>query len=179
MKTFQWIKGDDAGKVVKWDGTIEEVPGVGNFLVFADKSRANESLLNDFILEIANENDLILLPEPKPLPAEKNLPMQRVQLESAPVAQQIEKSASPMHRLLSESKKTKTTVTISLVADMPPTDLMRVLADSYEDGEQQILEFISSTLNVEELKKQVAKQIWLTAFSSNQKRKRNTAHETA
>jgi hypothetical protein len=179
MKTFQWIKGDDAGKVVKWDGTIEEIDGVGNFLVFSDSTRANESLLNDFILEIANENDLILLPEPKPLPRENNPPMQRVQLESAPISQQIEKPVSPMHRLLAESRKTKTTVNISLVSDMPPTDLMRVLADSYDDGEQQILEYISANLNVEDLKAQVAKQVWLAAFSTPTKRKRNPIHETA
>lgn len=163
-KIYQWIKGDDAGKVVKWDGDIDEVDGVGNFLMFTDGSRANETLLGDFFMEIADENDLILMPEPKGLPPENNPPMQRVLAQPVTTRVTIENPVSPMHRLLSESKKKKTTVNVAILADMPPVELMKILADSYDDGEKQVLEYIESTIDIKDIKAQISKQIWLSAF---------------
>lgn len=175
IKTYQWVKGEDAGKVVKWDNVsfFDEALDM-NFMVFQDGSRANATLLNDFFMEIPNENELILMPDPKPLPVQQNPPLQRVNLETAPAKPEIEKTISPMHRLLHESKKTKSTVSVAIVADMPPVELMKVLADSYDDGEKQVLAYISSTINVEDVKEQIAKQIWLSAFTASAKRTRKT-----
>lgn len=177
-KVYQWIKGDNAGKVVKWDGTIEEVDGLGNFLIFTDGTRGNETLLNDFFVELASEDDLVLYDESKmtTVPAPKQQPPAvPVHAISTPVQALVK---SPIHQLLAESKKTKTTVSLGLVADMPPVELMRVLSDSYDDGEKQVLDFIATTLDIEDIKKQIAKQIWLSAFSSKpQKRQRNVKEE--
>jgi len=166
-KIYQWIKGDDAGKVVKWTGDIVTDESLGmNFLIFEDGTRANETLIGDFFMEIENEEDLILIPEPKGLPPENNPPMQRVFAQPASATSNvvIEKTESPMHRLLSESKKKKTTVNVAILADMPPVELMKILADSYDDGEKQVLEYIESTIDIKDIKAQISKQIWLSAF---------------
>ena len=174
-KIYQWVKGDYAGKVVRWEGKIEEVEGVGVFLIFNDGTRANENLLNDFFLEINSEDDLILMPESKYLPPENNPPLQLVtETPKVPTSTAV---VSPIHSLLLESKKTKTTVNIGLVVDMPPSELMRVLADSYDDGEKKVLEYIATTLDVEDIKQQIAKQVWLSAFTNKPKRQRNAQKE--
>lgn len=165
IKTYQWIKGELAGKVVTWDNVsfYDEAMDM-NFMVFQDGSRANASLLNDFFIEIHDANDLMLIPEipQEPLPVEINPPLQRVKLESTPIVQKIEQTQSPMHVLLHESNKKTLTINTDIQVDIPPIELMKVLSSSYADGEQQVLNYITSTINIEDIKKQISKQIWLT-----------------
>ena len=87
------------------------------------------------------------------------------------VVQQVE---SPIAKLLKDSKKTKSSIGISIVVDIPPIDLMKVLSDSYDDGEKQVLDYLSASLNVEDIKRQIAHQIWVNSF----KKKKTTRNET-
>ena len=175
-KTFQWIKGEDAGKVIQWDGeSTDYVDGVGNFLIFVDGTRANESLLDDYFMEVASGNaeDLILLPDEKEAP--QVAPKQTIITTSR--TENPAPTVSAIHTLLAESKKVKSTVEVSLVADMPPAELMRILAESYEDGEKQVLDYIATTLDIEDIRKQIAKRVWIEAFTHNKKKQRNVKRE--
>jgi hypothetical protein len=175
-KIFQWVKGDRVGEIVEWEGEIVSEEGV-NFLVFQDGSRGNEALLGEFFLEINSINEPMIDAEfMKPqesqrmIPRETNPPLQRVEA-AMPTAVKVH----PISTLLADSKKTKTTVNISLVAEIPPIELMRVLADSYDDGQEQVLNYLSNTIDLEDIKKQIAKEIWLHAFKT---RKTVKKHET-
>ena len=176
-KIFQWVKGDRVGEIVEWEGEIISEEGI-NFLVFQDGSRGNEALLGEFFLEINSINEPLIDAEfMKPqesqrmIPRETNPPLQRVEA-APPTAVKVH----PISTLLADSKKTKTTVNISLVAEIPPIELMRVLADSYDDGQEQVLNYLSNTIDLEDIKKQIAKEIWLHAFKT---RKTVKKHETA
>lgn len=174
IKTFQWIKGDKAGEFVKWDGTILNDGGM-KFLIFEDGSRGNEELMGDYFMEVENEaNGFIdaemMKAQPNSLPKENNPPLQRVKpAEPTPV------QLSPIAKLLKDSKKNKSTIDIEIVVDIPPADLMRILAESYDDGEKQVLEYLASNVDAEDLRIQIAKQVWLQAFKSKTKQKRNEA----
>lgn len=176
IKTYQWIKGDNAGRVVTWEGKTEEIEDLGNFYIFTDGSRANDILLNDWIVEVASANvqDLMLLPEGKELPVPAAVATTKPAVMAAPI-----ETLSPIAKLLADSKKVKSAIDVSLVADMPPAELMRILADSYEDGEKQVLDYIANTLDVEDICAQIAKKVWLEAFNYNKKKTRNVRKETS
>ncbi len=209
IKYFQWVKGDDAGKVVEWHGNIINTEEGSPMLVFEDGSQGAENLLNDYLLEVnsPNEYDLILLPEPKTtpvtptqqkravqygddgtgdviiakppigwtpgqdaLPRESNPPLQRVAVAEPPL--------SLIAKLLTDSKKNKVTISMELTVEVPGTDLMKVLSESYEDGEEQILQYLSDNIDTANIKKDVAMQIWQQSFNYK-KRQRNGKKEQA
>jgi hypothetical protein len=162
-KTYQWLKGDRIGQRVKWLGDIAQDNGL-NFLVFTDGSRGNEDLIGDYFVEILDDSgyeDPILKETEKALPSDVNPPLTRVDT--------VQK-ASPIGALLNSSKKTKTSVSVGVVVDMPSIDLMRVLSDSYENGEDHVKEYLANSINMEEVRQQIATQIWIQAFSKKKKR---------
>lgn len=175
-KLYQWLKGDKVGDIVEWQGDIVSENGL-NFLVFTDGSRGNESLMGDFYIEIPNRDepfiDINLMKgEPVRFPQDNNPPLTRVQ----PNQNQIPVRAvetNPISKLLGDSKKTKTTVDISLIVDMPPSDLMKVLSESYEDGEKQVLQYLADTVDINNIQKQIAEKIWQQLFTKRKRKKIN------
>lgn len=171
-KTFQWLKGDRAGEFVKWEGEIVNDGGM-NFLLFEDGSRGNEELMGDYFMEVANEENgfvdsEMMKAQPNNIPRENNPPLHSVK---QPEPMQL----SPIAKLLKDSKKSKSTINIEIVVDIPPADLMRILSESYEDGEKQVLEYLASNVDAEDLRIQIAKQVWLQAFKSKTNKKRHEA----
>lgn len=161
LTTYQWVKGDRAGDVVKTDGTILQEGDI-NFLMFTDGTRCNENLLGDFILEVASENeeDLILLKEiaPEPLTRVTTTPTPPAVEKKPPV----KKSESPLVSLLSTAKKSPKKIKIEVTIDVPPYDLIRVLASSFDDGNEQILNYLTSTFTpemIDEITKKAALDI--------------------
>lgn len=186
LKTFQWIKGEKAGSFVKWGGDIKDEDGM-NFLLFEDGTRANEELLGDYIMEVPNENEPFYVTDSmeekyeKDRQAMNNLdttarpyPVQQENFHTPGNLQVVQQPESPIAKLLKDSKKTKSSIGINIVVDIPPVDLMKVLSDSYEDGEKQVLDYLSGSLNVEDIKRQIAHQIWVNSF----KKKKTTRNET-
>ena len=174
IKTFQWIKGDKAGEFVKWNGEILNDGGM-SFLVFEDGSRGNEELLGDYFMEVLNEENgfvdaNMMRAQPNSLPLENNPPLHRVK-HTEPEPSQL----SLIAKLLKDSKKIKSTIEIEIVVDIPPADLMRILAESYDDGVKQVLEYLASNVDAEDLRNQIAKQVWVQAFKSKTKQRRNEA----
>jgi hypothetical protein len=170
-KTYQWLKGDRAGQRVKWIGDIAQDNGL-NFLVFTDGSRGNEMLIGDYFIEILDdtgfEDPAISKIKEIRMPQDANPPLTRV--EGPITYASSTPAASPISSLLNGSKKTKTSITVGVVVDIPSIDLMRVLSESYEKGEEQVKDYLSNSINVEEIRQQIATQIWIQAFSKKKKR---------
>ena len=176
MKYYQWIKGDNAGKVVTWTGeTYNDEVLETNYILFTDGSRANTEIVGDFLLEVDSEKveDLILQDELKPVVQQKNINREVIK-EAVKEIVREEIKMSPIHQVLSDSKKTKTTVSVSIVVDIPPPNLMSILTETYPGGEDEVLRYISNSINIESVREQIAKQIWLTAFDINKIQKRKT-----
>jgi hypothetical protein len=178
-KLYQWIKGDRMGEIVEWEGTIIQEDGM-NFLIFNDGTRGNENLMGDFYMEIPHRNEPFIdmemaAPQGNRLPKESNPPLTRVQ-NDFPTPGNFESAQQPISaisKLLNDSKKTKTTVKITIIADIPPTDLMKVLSESYDDGEKQVLDYLSANVDIGDVKNQIAKQIWEQVFTKKKQTRRN------
>lgn len=179
-KLYQWVKGDRIGEIVEWEGNI--VNDGANFLIFKDGSRGNESLIGDYFLEIPSREEpffdmSMAAPSPNTLPRESNPPLTRApneftQLENFEAKPQ---PVSAISKLLNDSKKSKTTLKLTIITDIPPTELMKVLSESYDDGEKQVLDYLSENVNVSDVKNQIAKQIWEQVFTKKKSVRRNEA----
>jgi hypothetical protein len=174
VKTYQWTKGDKMGNVVKTIGEKFIEDNI-EYLVFNDGSMINTSIMNEYLIEIPSESEAMLLSDIAPAP------MQRVEKKKptpapAPQVHQVQEAdLSPLEKLLLDSKKTKEVFTIDLEIDLPSIELMKVLADSYNDGEEQILKFLASSIKFEDIKEKIAGQIAEKAFNRKPKttKKRN------
>lgn len=183
QKWFQWVKGDHVGKIVEWTGEIiyDEHLEI-NFLMFKDGSRVNEELLGEWIIEIAQPG-LGTTAQP---PVKKEPRVKTSTPPEQPVGKIPETDAtpiSPVYQILKDSKKSKVTINISLLVETPPANLMSVLAETYQDGEDKVLDYISQSINIDDLKQQIARQIWLSAFEperkiSNQKKTKRNGNES-
>jgi len=180
-KLYQWVKGDRLGDIVEWEGDIINEDGL-NFLIFKDGSRGNESLMGDYFLEIPSREETFIdmnmaAPAPNTFPRESNPPLTRVP-NDFPQPGNFEATPQPVSaiaKLLNDSKKTKTTLKITIIADIPPPDLMKVLSESYDDGEKQVLDYLSANVDVSDVKNQIAKQIWEQVFTKKKPVRRNEA----
>ena len=181
IKTYQWIKGEKAGDVVKSNGdTILE--GNIEFLIFTNGSRCNTSLLGDMLVEVASENpdDLLMMsnemaPQPVVVEQPKVSKPKPVERKEPQIAQKTHSIESPLVSLLSSSKKTKEKVIITVDVELPPADLLKVVAASFDEGEKQILNYLINGLSAEQneaIRKQIAETIMTTIFGKEIKTKK-------
>jgi hypothetical protein len=168
VKTYQWTKGDKMGDVVKSIGETFIEDNI-EYLVFNDGSMVNTALINEFLMEIPSESEAMLMHDLAPTPMQRRTPPPPKQQPQVNYVQEVE--LSPLERLLLDSKKTKETFSIDLKIDLPSIELMKVLASSYDDGEEQVLRFLASSIKFEDIKENVAEQIKKKAFAKESKPK--------
>jgi hypothetical protein len=166
VKIYQWTKGDKQGQVVKSIGEKFIEDNI-EYLVFNDGSMINTALMGEFLIEIPSEDEAMLMQDLAPEPMKRvERPKQQAPVQTNYV-QQVE--LSPLERLLLDSKKTKETFSIDLKIELPSVELMKVLAASYDDGEEQVLRFLASSLKFEDIKDSIAAQIKQKAFAKEPK----------
>ena len=177
IKTYQWIKGENIGDVVKSNGdTLLE--GNIEFLIFTNGTRCNTALITEYLQEIPSDHidDLILLPnEFKVVDPIKDVTKKKDlnKLPTNVVVSNLEKpmlpitSDSPLVALLSTSKKRKEKINIDVEISLPPTDLLKVVAASFDDGEKQIFDYLVNELassQITIIRNQIAETIMATVF---------------
>jgi len=173
IKTYQWIKGEKAGDVVKSTGDTILESNI-EFLIFTDGSRCNTSLLGDMLIEVASDSpdDLMMMtnemvPQPKIIKAPNPKPVNNITHNKTLPLPEVQQTDSPLIALLSSSKKTKEKVGITVEIELPPADLLKVVAASFEDGEKQIFDYLVNGLSPkqnEAIRKQIAQTIMSTIF---------------
>jgi len=132
---FQWIKGENIGKFVRSTGkTLKD--GLDEYIVFEDGTQCNSTLIGEWIIPMD-------VPSPSPQKPVVADSVQPTQPESVP-----QKSLSnPVHDLLQKSKKKPTKIRLEITIDMPSEDLIRIVSDSYDDGEAHIQNYLISTVD--------------------------------
>jgi len=172
-KYYQWIKGDNAGTIETWETGSTDFDGELTFTVFKSGRQINQSLLQEYLIEIPSvrepvvDADFMSLNAPqrsaKPLPRESNPPLQKV---NAVVVE-----ANPVFSILEKSIKTETNQTLKITLNLPPRDLIKVVASSFDDGQTTVLDYLVSQIPVEDLQKQIKEQLKQSLFVEKNKKK--------
>lgn len=171
---YQWLKGDNSGIIETWENGSTDNDGEMTFLVFKSGRQVNQALLSEYLIEIpsiyepAVDTDFMNIksaPKPvKQLPRENNPPLQKVK--------QIVSETNPVFSILEKSIKTEVNQTLKITLNLPPRDLIKVVASSFDDGQTTVLDYLISQIPVEDLQNQIKEQLRQTLFTEKT-RKRN------
>jgi len=191
--SFSVIKGQDVGTIVKWNGDIWKNQEDGNnYMIFSDGSQlmehevsthfkylgkvadASSSTIpsqqsqNTIVARPGQEGVEIMKPPPGYKPKASEPFIQGAAKEVA--VKKEEKIVSPIEKLLQDSLKKSLSLQVSIKVDIPPTELLKVLSDSYDDGYEQVINFLAKNLIEANIGKQVAEEIWSTVVANKEEK---------
>jgi len=159
---FQWIKGENAGGVEYFSHMVEE--GSIEFLVFKSGLRLNKKLLNEFV-ETFPISPVNLGETPSDIPKinSKSEVNSINYTKNSPLGVKVNK-ASPIYGLLSKQKPNMVDVDISIKINLPPKELYSVLTNSFDGAREEIVDYVISSLNIDDIKKSLSDSILNTYY---------------
>jgi len=152
---FQWIKGERMMNIEKFSNVVQN--GDMFFLEFKSGSRINYEILEEYMTWY-------------PEPARKEIPVETPRQQAASVTQiqfddkgsQSTKSgleSSPIYSLLKRQKKNDVEVSLNIKIPLPSKDLFSVLVSSFDDAENEIIQFIIDSIDIEDIRNTLSKSI--------------------
>jgi len=160
---FQWIKGEQAGRIEKYSG-IGETNGM-KFLNFQGGGRINLEILREF---------MDIFPSTPVQFEELNVPKSNPPVSSQPSSSskkgsvnsvdygktvQVGVEESPIYKLLKKQKPNWVNVNISLKLNLPTKSLYNVLISSFADAETEIANYVTEGVDIEDIKEAIAESI--------------------
>lgn len=152
VPAYQWVKTELTGTVCYFsditfgDGVL--------FVEFTDGSRINYNLLDEMMVKLDSVDQALDI---NTQPVSLNQPVNQIgQAIIRPVAAIKE---NPIHSLLKKQKPNGVGVDISLELNMPPKDLYKVLESSFDNAQDEIVEFIVADINIDNIRASVKEAI--------------------
>ena len=142
---YKWTKGDNDGEICEYEDLFKDPTSGIIWINFKGGSRINYLLLNDFMLQIepsaVKEGAIEQL---------ASLPMRNVMLSDNKA--KVTLPDNPIVSLLQKQKPNWVEVGINLKLNLPTKNLYNVLTSSFEDAEEEIIEFVVRDLDIELIK---------------------------
>ena len=142
---YKWTKGDNDGEICEYEDLFKDPTSGIIWINFKGGSRINYLLLNDFMLQIepsaVKEGAIEQL---------ASLPMRNVMLSDNKA--KVTLPDNPIVSLLHKQKANWVEVGINLKLNLPTKNLYNVLTSSFEDAEEEIIEFVVRDLDIELIK---------------------------
>lgn len=162
---FQWIKGDDMGSIESY----KNVASVGDdfFVEFSSGKRMNTNLLDEFLMyyPAPPKQDLGISAEY----VEINKPSSVTSIVYSDSSSGNQSDESPIYKLLKKQKKNSVEVSIKLKLNLPSKELYGVLSSSFDDAERDIIDFVLSGVDIDDIKASLADSIKQTYYVSDKK----------
>lgn len=156
---FQWIKGDDMlGTELFKDVSIS---GDNMFIEFQSGKRINSDLLEEFMTYFpasprAPQN--ISQPDIQVLPTvHKTSSVTDIAYDDQ--SQKRGNENSPIYNLLRKQKKNVVEVSIKIKLNLPPKDLYGVLSSSFDDADNEIINFVLDGVDIDDIKTSLGESI--------------------
>jgi hypothetical protein len=154
---FQWIKGDNFMGVVNFDRVTQQ--GDDFFVNFQDGSRIKYDILEEWMtwypappkLEIKNEQ-----PNQNKQQAQASVTSIKYEEDSQSVSSSKE---SPIYNLLARQKKKDVDIELKIKVPLPSKDLFNVLVSSFDDAENEIIEFIIDSIDIDQIRNTLSSSI--------------------
>jgi len=143
---YKWTKGDNSGDVCEYENIFKD-PTTGIIWVnFRGGSRINYSILHEYMMQV--EQSAIVHTEPRI--QQPQVPVRNVMVSDAKIKPaQVD---NPIVSLLQKQKPNWVEVGIDLKLNLPTKSLYNVLSASFEDAEEEIIEFVVKDLDLELIK---------------------------
>lgn len=166
-KDFQWLKGDQMGSVEKYQDVIQDSSTGMTFVCFTGGGRMNIELLQEYMDMFPAQgvnfepvsNGQPGLPEITPTIAstQQHKPNRAV-VETNQVSD-VEIEESPIYKLLKKQKNNWVSVSISLKLNLPPKSLYSVLVSSFDEAENEIIDYVTEGIDIEDIRSALGKSI--------------------
>jgi hypothetical protein len=162
---FQWIKGDDVGSIESY----KNVAAVGDdfFVEFVSGKRMNTNLLDEFLMYYPAPPKRDLGISAEFVEINKPSSVTSIVYSDSPVRNQSDES--PIYKLLKKQKKNSVEVSIKLKLNLPSKELYGVLSSSFDDAEKEIIDFVLSGVDIDDIKASLADSIRQTYYVSEKK----------
>ena len=162
---FQWIKGDDVGSIESY----KNVASVGDdfFVEFTSGNRMNTNLLDEFLMYYPAPPKQNLGISAEYIEINKPSSVTSIVYSDSPAGNQSDES--PIYKLLKKQKKNSVEVSIKLKLNLPSKELYGVLSSSFDDAEKDIIDFVLSGVDIDDIKASLADSIRQTYYVSDKK----------
>ena len=169
-KDFQWLKGDQMGSVERYQDVVQDQSTGMTFVCFTSGGRMNIELLQEYMdmfpaQKVNFETVPAIqpsLPEPSPLqttqPFNQSHKPNRAVVETNQVSE-VEIEESPIYKLLKKQKNNWVSVNISLKLNLPPKSLYSVLVSSFDEAENEIIDYVTEGIDIEDIRSALGKSI--------------------
>lgn len=155
---FQWIKGDFSGSQEFFHSL--EIEGELTFIRFESGNRLNLDLVPDYLesfpLSRKEPSRIDKNEHTNPVLNKKSAEINSVQYHRSEIKPS---KNSPIYDLLGKQKPNMVDVNISIKLNLPPKDLYSVLVSSFEEAEDDIIEYIVSSIDIDDIKKAISSSI--------------------
>jgi hypothetical protein len=142
---YKWTKGDNSGTVCEYESVFKDPTSGIIWINFKGGTRINYSLLNEYMMQI--DSSSIVQTQPV---IEHQVPVKNVMLSEGKA--KIKVPDNPIVSLLEKQKPNWVEVGINLKLNLPTKNLYNVLISSFDDAEEEIIEFVVKDLDIEIIK---------------------------
>lgn len=151
---YQWLKTERAGTITEFLNVAIEQDGA-MWVEFMDGSRIKYELLNEFLLKTNNESELLDVEAP----ITKNQADPKTNISNVAVRTAPKAPDNPIHALLKKQKPNAVNIDITLELNIPSAELYNVICQSFENADEEIVNYIVSGLDIETIKTSVKEAI--------------------
>ena len=141
---YKWTKGDNDGQVCEYESIFKDATSGIIWVNFKGGTRINYDLINDYMMQVDPES----ISNQLPAPANDSIKNVMVS-DNHP---KIKMQDNPIVSLLQKQKPNWVEVSINLKLNLPTKNLYNVLSSSFEDAEDEIIEFVVRDLDIEVIK---------------------------
>jgi len=154
QKRYQWIKGDKFGNVVE----VAENQKDSKWLYFSDGSRINHALINEFLIEIENDNQILNVNvKTTPSDNKKSTPKPK-----EPIIENNVQEVTVMGKMIEKmSKKNVVNVPVEINVNIPTPAIYAMLSEGMEseDLNEEIMSVALAQIEINKLQEYIKLQI--------------------
>lgn len=155
---YKWTKGDNNGQVCEYESLFKDPASGIIWINFKGGTRINYNVMSEYMIEIdpipqnnsTNQLQPITKAQNSRIPVQEQLPVKNVMLADNRDTKVIDEN--PIVSLLQKQKPNWVEVGIKLKLNLPTKNLYNVLTSSFEDAENEIIEFVVNDLDLEIIK---------------------------
>jgi hypothetical protein len=152
---FQWVKGDNFMEIESFESVVDN--GGEFFINFKSGRRINHALLEEYLTWFPSPQKKEVVNAPQTV-QQKQTEITSVKFMDS--KNQVSGSSdSPIYNLLARQKKKDVEIGINIKVPLPSKDLFNVLVSSFDDAENEIIQFIIDSIDLEEIRKTLSRSI--------------------